>query len=119
MTRVLGLAVADAGPAFPLISPYLSWLGAAIAGSNTASNAMLGQLQATTATQLGLSPLKVAALAGAASPLGKMVAPHVLSAATGAGGISGAENRLLRVGLCHSLFWVTILAVVGYVWVTD
>ncbi len=118
MTLAVGTAVANTGPAFPLISPFLSWLGAAIAGSNTASNAILGQLQATTAVQLGLSPLKVVALAGAAAPLGKMVAPQVLSAAAGAGGITGAESRLLRVGLFHSLIWTTLIAVLGYFWVT-
>jgi L-lactate permease len=114
MTLALGRAVAGSGPAFPLISPYLSWLGAAIAGSNTASNAILGRLQATTATHLGLDPLLVVALAGAAAPLGKMVAPQVLAAAVGAGNIGGSEGRLLRLGLRHSLLWTGLIAAAGW-----
>jgi lactate permease len=114
MTLALGSAVANTGLAFPLISPYLSWLGAAIAGSNTASNAILGRLQATTATQLGLEPLLVVALAGAAAPLGKMVAPQVLAAAVGAGNIAGSEGRLLRLGLWHSLLWTGLIALAGW-----
>ncbi len=114
MTTALGLAVANTGSIFPLVSPYLAWLGAAIAGSNTASNAILGQLQATTAAQLNLDPLTVVALAGAAAPLGKMVAPQVLSAATGAGNLAGAEGRLLRLGLFHSLVWTGFIAVAGW-----
>lgn len=115
MTAALGLAVASTGQVFPLISPYLSWLGAAIAGSNTAANAMLGQLQATTASQLGLEPLTVVALAGAAAPLGKMVAPQVLSAASSAGGLVNMEGKLLRIGLFHSLIWTGFIALVGWV----
>jgi lactate permease len=113
MTRTLGLAVAGAHGAFALLSPYLSWAGAAIAGSNTASNALLGRLQAVTAAQLGLEPVFVLALAGAAAPLGKMIAPQVISAAAAAGRLEGGEGRLLRVGLFHSLVWTSAIGLAG------
>ena len=113
MTSALGGAVASSGVIFPFVSPYLSWLGSAIAGSNTASNAILGRLQATTAAQLGLDVLQVTALAGVAAPLGKMVAPQVIAAAMGAGGLKGEEGRLLRSGLYHSLLWVMFVAIAG------
>jgi lactate permease len=114
MTRTLGLAVAGAGGAFPLLSPFLSWFGAAIAGSNTASNALLGRLQSVTAAQLGLEPLHTLALAGAAAPLGKMVAPQVIAAAIAAGRLQGVEGRLLRIGLLHSLTWTGLIGVAGW-----
>jgi lactate permease len=110
MTRALGLTAARAGSAFPAVSPFVSWLGAAISGSNTASNALLGRLQATTAAQLGLDPLWLLALAGVAAPLGKMVAPQILAAAAAAGSLPGGEGRLLRVGLLQSLVWTAVLA---------
>jgi lactate permease len=110
MTAALGGAIASSGMVFPFVSPYLSWLGSAITGSNTASNAILGQLQSATAARLGLDILQVTALAGAAAPFGKMVAPQVIAAAMGAGGLKGEEGRLLRSGLFHSLFWVTLVA---------
>jgi L-lactate permease len=118
MTLSLSTAVANTGLLFPFISPYLSWLGAAITGSNTASNAILGQLQATTAIHLELSPVNIVALAGVVAPLGKMVAPQILAAVIGVGQIAGQESRLLRLGLFHSLIWVTIVALLGYVWVS-
>jgi lactate permease len=113
MTTALGGAVASSGLLFPFVSPYLSWLGSAITGSNTASNAILGHLQATTAARLDLDVLQVTALAGAAAAFGKMVAPQVIAAAMGAGGLMGEEGRLLRNGLFHSLFWVTLVAIAG------
>ncbi len=103
MTHTLGQAVAGTGKAFAFLGPYLSWLGTAIAGSNTASNALLGRLQAVTAGHLGLDPVVQVALAGVAAPLGKMVAPQVIAAAAAAGGVAGQEGRLLRVGLAQSL----------------
>ncbi len=113
MTRSLGMAVAGARGAFPLLSPFLSWFGGALAGSNTASNALLGRLQSLTASQLGLDPLLVVAIAGAAAPLGKMVAPQVIAAAVGAARLEGAEGRLLRIGLLHGLLWTSLLGVAG------
>jgi lactate permease len=113
MTRSLGVAVAGAGGAFPFLSPFLSWFGGALAGSNTASNALLGRLQSLTASQLGLDPLLVVAIAGAAAPLGKMVAPQVIAAAVGAARLEGAEGRLLRIGLLHGLVWTSLLGMAG------
>ncbi len=106
----LSTAVANTGTLFPLLSPYLSWLGAASIGSNTAANAIWGQLQATTAAHLDLSSIKIVALAGVVAPLGKMVAPQILAAVIGVGQMVGQEGRLSRLGLFHSLVWVTIVA---------
>lgn len=107
MTAALGQSLAGAGGAFPFVSPFLSWTGAAVGGSNTVSNALLGRLQAVTAAHLHLDPVSVLAFAGVAAPLGKMVAPQVIAAAAAAGGVQGGESRLLRVSLFHSLLWTT------------
>lgn len=113
MTGALAAAVAGTRGAFPLVSPYLSWLGAGITGSNTASNALLGHVQAVTASELGLDGVRTVALAGAAAALGKMIAPQVIAAAVAAGAVPGAEHRLLRVGLLHGALWTGLIAVAG------
>jgi len=109
MTQSVGQSLAGSGAAFPFLGPFLSWLGAAIAGSNTASNALLGRLQAVTASQLGLDPLIALSFAGAGAALGKMAAPQVVAAAAAAGGIAGSEGRLLRVGIRHGLLWTALV----------
>lgn len=113
MTATVGRSLAGTAATFPLFSPFLSWLGAAVAGSNTVSNALLGRLQAVTAGQLGLDPITTLAYAGAAAALGKAAAPQVLSAVAAAGGIAGSEGQLLRVGLRHGLLWTALLGAAG------
>jgi L-lactate permease len=119
MTHSMGQSLTGADGAFPFLSPFLSWLGAAITGSNTASNALLGRLQAVTASQLGLDPIPALAFAGAGAALGKMAAPQVIAAAAAAGGIAGSEGRLLRVGLRHGLLWTALVgmtALLAHAW---
>ncbi len=117
MTRSVGVALAGSGRAFPALLPWLAWLGAGIAGSNTASHALLGGLQAETAARLGLDPVRVAAIALIAAPFGKMIAPQVIAAAVAAADAPGAEPRLLRTGLLHSAFWTALVAAFALAWV--
>jgi lactate permease len=60
-TTTLGLWLAGAGSAFAFISASLGWLGVAITGSDTSSNALFGALQVTAAKDAGLSPTLMAA----------------------------------------------------------
>src|SRR5262249_33803290 len=53
---VLGLAFTHTGWSFPFFGTFLGWLGVALTGSDTSSNALFGSLQKITATQLGLAP---------------------------------------------------------------
>ena len=113
MTGAVARTLAGSDGAFAFLSPFLSWLGGAITGSNTVSNALLGQVQAVTASQLGVDPLSALAFAGAGASLGKMAAPQVVSAAAAAAGIVGSEGRLLGVGLRHGLLWTGFVGGLG------
>ncbi|MFM8496109.1 MAG: L-lactate permease, partial [Planctomycetia bacterium] len=48
----LGLALTWSGAAYPFCAALLGWLGVALTGSDTSSNAMFGSLQRVTAEQL-------------------------------------------------------------------
>lgn len=110
MTEALGLRLGMAGPLYPVLSPLLSWFTAAVMGSNTAANIVVGGLQAETAAQLGLSPVVVIAITGVAAA-GKMAAPQVVTAVAGAAGLAGHEGRLLRTGLAYSLAIALLLGI--------
>jgi lactate permease len=57
----LGLAFAGAVVLYPFFGTLLGWLGVALAGSDTASNILFGNLQKITSELLGLSPILMGA----------------------------------------------------------
>src|SRR5262249_32876020 len=60
MDATLGLAFTRTGWVYPLFAALLGWLGVALTGSDTSSNAMFGSLQTITARRLvgdGILPL--------------------------------------------------------------
>src|SRR5258708_32148984 len=60
MDAVLGLAFTRTGWLFPFFGTYIGWLGVALTGSDTSSNALFGGLQRITAQHLNLSPILIA-----------------------------------------------------------
>src|ERR1700674_89937 len=57
----LGMWAAGAGHAFAPLAPLIGWLGTAVTGSDTSTNALFGMLQVTTAHHAGLSDILLAA----------------------------------------------------------
>src|SRR4029077_18842431 len=51
----LGLAFTHTGAAYPFFAAMLGWLGVALTGSDTSSNALFGNLQRITAERLSLN----------------------------------------------------------------
>ena len=56
LDAVLGLAFTRTGWAYPFFGTFLGWLGVALTGSDTSSNALFGSLQRITSQQLGIDP---------------------------------------------------------------
>lgn len=103
-TQSLGAALAATGAFFIILSPAIGWLGVAITGSDTSSNALFGLLQATTAEQVGISPILAAAANSSAGVLGKMLSPQNLAVAAAAASLSaGKEGDLFRKLIWWSL----------------
>ncbi|TQL68958.1 lactate permease [Nocardioides albertanoniae] len=95
-TGSIGAWLAGAGSAFAILSPILGWLGVAVTGSDTSSNALFGLLQVTTAKEAGLDPLLMAASNSSGGVLGKMVSPQNLAIAAAAVGMAGKEGEIFR-----------------------
>jgi len=111
-TATLGLWMAGAGAAFALLSPILGWLGVAVTGSDTSSNALFGALQVSAANKVGLSPSLMAAANTSGGVLGKMISPQNLAIAAAAVGMSGKEGEIFRKVIGWSLgflFFMMIL----------
>jgi lactate permease len=115
MTNCLGLVFTKTGHWFPLIAPFLGWLGVFLTGSDTSSNVLFGGLQKATAEQLGLSPILTGAANTSGGVMGKMISPQSLAVATAATGMVGEEGTLFRFTLKHSLFLTVIVGVIVYI----
>lgn len=102
-TGTLGNWLAGAGGAFAFLSPILGWLGVAVTGSDTSSNALFGGLQVTAANKAGLDSLLMAAANSSGGVLGKMVSPQNLAIAASAVGLTGKEGDIFRKVFLWSL----------------
>jgi lactate permease len=113
-TITLGLWAAGAGDAFAFLSSLIGWLGVAVTGSDTSSNALFGALQVTAAEEAGMSPTLLAAANSSGGVLGKMISPQNLAIGAAAVGLAGQEGDLFRKVLGWSLVLVLVMCVLVY-----
>jgi lactate permease len=99
----LGLALTETGVAYPFFAPLLGWLGVALTGSDTSSNAMFGSLQRVTAEQLGLNPLLTCTANSTGGVMGKMIDAQSIVVSATATGVHRQEGVILRRVFPHSL----------------
>jgi lactate permease len=103
LDATLGLAFAKTGFFYPFFGAMLGWLGVALTGSDTSSNVLFGSLQKITATQLGLSPILMAAANSSGGVMGKMIDAQSIVVASTATRWYGHEGEILRFVFFHSL----------------
>jgi lactate permease len=112
MDAVLGLAFTRTGWLFPFFGTFLGWLGVALTGSDTSSNALFGGLQRITAEQLHLSPVLMCAANSAGGVMGKMVDAQSIVVATAATNQVGNEGLLFRFVFWHSIALASIVGII-------
>ena len=112
MDAVLGLAFTRTGWLYPFFGTYIGWLGVALTGSDTSSNALFGGLQRFTAQQLNLSPVLMCATNSAGGVKGKMIDAQSITVATAATNQVGNEGVIFRFVFWHS---VALAAIVGVI----
>jgi lactate permease len=118
----LGLAFTHTGKLYPFFAPLLGWLGVALTGSDTSSNALFGNLQRVTAERLGLSPILICASNSTGGVMGKMIDAQSIVVATSATDQSGQEGRILRFVFWHSIALAALVGLVTLVqayWLPD
>jgi lactate permease len=112
LDAVLGLAFTRTGWLFPFFGAFLGWLGVALTGSDTSSNALFGSLQRITAEQLNLDPILMCAANSAGGVMGKMVDAQSICVATSATNQVGNEGTIFRHVFWHS---IALGAIVGLI----
>jgi len=112
LDAVLGLAFTRTGWLFPFFGAFLGWLGVALTGSDTSSNALFGSLQRITADQLKLDSILMCAANSAGGVMGKMVDAQSICVATSATNQVGNEGSIFRHVFWHS---IALGAIVGLI----
>lgn len=93
-TITLGLWLAGAGGIFAFLASIIGWIGVAVTGSDTSSNALFGALQVKAASSADLSPTLIAAANSFGGVLGKMISPQNLAIGAAAVGMGDREGDL-------------------------
>jgi len=109
LNYTLGLGVASAGLAFPLLSAFLGWIAVFLSGSDTSGNALFGNLQVVAAHQLHLNPVLIAATNSAGGVMGKMVSPQNLATGASVTALKGQEGAVLARTFIHSIILTVLL----------
>ncbi|HET7442849.1 MAG TPA: L-lactate permease, partial [Terriglobales bacterium] len=112
LDAVLGLAFTRTGWLYPFFGTFLGWLGVALTGSDTSSNALFGSLQRITSQQLGIDPVLMCAANSAGGVMGKMVDAQSITIATAATEQVGNEGIIFRFVVWHS---IALGAIVGII----
>jgi lactate permease len=112
MDAVLGLAFTRSGWFFPFFGTFLGWLGVALTGSDTSSNALFGGLQRITSQQLGLDPVLMCAANSAGGVMGKMVDAQSIIIATSATNQLGNEGKIFKFVFWHSIALASIVGII-------
>jgi L-lactate transport len=119
-TATLGLAFAATGVLFPFFSALLGWLGVFLTGSDTAANALFGNLQVITAGKLNMNAVLMASSNSAGGVMGKMISLQSVAVASCASAMKpDDEGRLFRFTLRHSILLASLtgLIVVFYAYI--
>ena len=119
MAGSLASAFSKLGPAFIIVAPILGFIGVALSGSNTSTNAMFGKFQALVGVQLGFAPLLLPTLNSVGAEIGKPIAPQTASVGVSTSKFVRNEGEVIR----HNFGWTLVLLVylivigVGFYWV--
>jgi lactate permease len=105
MANSLAFGFAKIGPAFVLLSPVLGWIGVALSGSNTSTNAMFGPVQAVAGRLLNMPVLLLPSLGSVGAEVGKPVAPQTASVGVSTTSLVRSEGTVIR----HNMGWTLVL----------
>jgi lactate permease len=105
MAGSLAKAFSTIGVAFIVVAPILGWIGVALSGSNTSTNAMFGKFQALVGQLLGFPPLLLPTLNSVGAEIGKPVAPQTASVGVSTTKFVRNEGAVIR----HNMGWTFVL----------
>ncbi|MEQ3554752.1 L-lactate permease [Pseudonocardia nematodicida] len=108
-------AATIAGPAWPILAPWIGALGAFVAGSNTVSNLTFSLFQFATAENIGVSPETVVAVQAVGGAAGNMITVHNVVAASATVGLLGREGDVIRMTIIPTTYYCLLAGGLAFV----
>jgi lactate permease len=105
MAGSLASAFSQIGVAFIIVAPILGFIGVALSGSNTSTNAMFGAFQALVGKVLNFPVLLLPTLNSVGAEIGKPIAPQTASVGVSTSKFVRNEGEVIR----HNMGWTFIL----------
>jgi lactate permease len=107
MANSLAKGFSEIGPWFIIVAPVLGWIGVALSGSNTSTNAMFGAFQASVGKLLGFPLALLPSLNSVGAEIGKPVAPQTASVGVSTSRFVRNEGAVIR----HNMGWTFVLLI--------
>jgi lactate permease len=107
MAGSLAKAFSALGPYFIVVAPILGFIGVALSGSNTSTNAMFGKFQALVGQLLGFPLMLLPTMNSVGAEIGKPIAPQTASVGVSTSEFVRNEGEVIR----HNFGWTLVLLV--------
>jgi len=107
MAGSLAKAFSEIGPYFIVVAPLLGFIGVALSGSNTSTNAMFGKFQALVGQVLGFPVMLLPVMNSVGAEIGKPIAPQTASVGVSTSEYVRNEGEVIR----HNFGWTLVLLV--------
>ncbi len=108
MASTLAYGFSRVGTWFILLAPVLGWIGVALSGSNTSTNALFGGFQYAVGGLLRMPLLLLPSLNSVGAEVGKPIAPQTTSVGVSTSSYVRREGEVIR----HNFGWTLVL--LGY-----
>jgi lactate permease len=105
MASTLAYGFSRVGTWFILLAPILGWIGVALSGSNTSTNALFGGFQYSVGALLKMPLLLLPSLNSTGAEVGKPVAPQTTSVGVSTSSYVRREGLVIR----HNMGWTLVL----------
>jgi lactate permease len=115
MANSLAFGLSKIGVFFVVLAPVLGWIGVALSGSNTSTNAMFGPVQAMTGRLLHLPVLLLPSFNSVGAEVGKPIAPQTASVGVSTSKLVRSEGEVIRHNMGWTLIYLIYLIVIGVI----
>ena len=113
MANSMANGFSKVGTVFIILSPLLGWIGVALSGSNTSTNAVFGQFQFAVAKILGAPVLLFPSLNSVGAEVGKPVAPQTASVGVATTKFVRNEGEVIRYNMPWTFAILVVLIAIG------